>query len=176
MTDPTTRPALRVVPATDEQDLRAAHAVLLLAGEHMHRAQGMDHWWPWMTTEQFLARSDGRDTVLGLLDDVLVATWNTSTLPEPYHDLAVWPEPDAPALFLSGFGVLPGAWGGGVGAAALDHVVATARAGGHDRIRFDAVSSNPVLVRWYERHGFGRVGETAVTPTVSVTCFERRLG
>lgn len=166
---------LVVTPATSER-LRAAHSVLLLAGEHMDRAQGMSHWWPWLPFDEFAGRVRGRDTVLATVGDQLVATWNTSTLPEPYHDLSVWPEPDAPALFLSAFGVLPGWWGLGVGAAALTHVEATAVAAGLDRVRFDAVTSNHRVVRWYARHGFTEVGRLQATETVEVTCFEKHVG
>lgn len=166
---------LEVIAASDDQDLRAAHALLLLCGEHMQRAQGMDHWWPWMTLEQFRARSAGRDTVLGLLGTHLVATWNTSTTPEPYHDASLWPEPEAPALFLSAFGVLPTQWGGGVGAAVLAHVERTAAEQGLDRIRFDAVASNRRLVAWYARHGYAAVGDLQVTEDVAVTCVEKVL-
>lgn len=166
---------LEVVPAGDDQDLRAAHALLLLCGEHMHRAQGMDHWWPWPPFERFRARLEGRDVVFGLLDGAVVATWNTSTLPEAYHDLSLWPEPDAPALFLSGVGVLPAMWGRGIGAALIAHVEATARDQGLDRIRLDAVASNPRLVSWYGVHGYAPVGDLQVTEEVSVTCMEKYL-
>ena len=169
------RPALQPV-AAGEDDLPAAHALLLLCGEHMHRAQGMDHWWPWMPLDQFRVRATGRDTMLGIEGDQLVATWNTSTIPEPYHDLSLWPAPDAPALFLSAFGVLPAAWGRGVGAAVLEHVEDTARAAGLDRVRFDAVATNQVLVRWYAAHGYEPVGDLQVTPGIAVTCVEKVLG
>lgn len=59
--------------------------------------------------------------------------------------------------------------------AALAHVVATARERRLDRVRFGAVASNRRLVTWYEREGFSIVGDLAVTPTVTVTCFERML-
>lgn len=166
---------LRVVPTTDDQDLRAAHALLLLCGEHMHRAQGMDHWWPWPPFEEFHQRLADRDVVFGLVDDAIVATWNTSTLPEPYHDLSVWPEPDARALFLSGVGVLPALWGRGIGATVLAHAEATAREQGLDRIRFDAVASNRRLVAWYASHGYEPVGDLQVTEQVTVTCLEKLL-
>lgn len=164
---------LQIVAATDDDTLAAAHAVLVLAGEHMHRAQALDHWWPFPPVGTFIERFADRDTVIATLDDVLVATWNTSTLPEPYHDLSVWPEPEARALFLSAFAVLPSAWGLGIGRAALEHVLATARAHAHDRIRFDAVTSNRRLVAWYEDCGFTVVGEQEALRGVTVTCFER---
>lgn len=166
---------LRIVPIGEDR-LPAAHAVLLLAGEHMDRAQGMSHWWPWMPLDAFVARAAGRDTVLAVEDDVVVGTWSTSTLPEPYDDPSLWPDRDVTALHLSGLGVLPGAWGRGVGGAALDHAVAVADQRGLDRVRFDAVSTNEVLLRWYERHGCAPVGRLEVRPGVHVTLFERLLG
>lgn len=167
--------ALDVVAADDDHRLRAAHAILVLCGEHMERAQGMDHWWPPASFADFRPRFEGRDVVLGVLDGAVVATWNTSLLPEPYHDLSLWPEPNAPALFLSGVGVLPVMWHRGIGAALLEHTERTARARGLDRIRFDAVSANERLVDWYVAHGNVPVGDLEVRPGTSVTCFEKRL-
>lgn len=91
-----------------------------------------------------------------------------------HHVTDRWPSGDAAAVYFGGFAVLPGFWGGGLGTRIVDDALERARAYGHPWFRFDAVSSNEVLVRWYRSLGFTVTGHIPVGD-LEVTCFERSL-
>lgn len=167
MTAITVRPAL-------ETDLAALVAILALAGEHMHRVQGLSHWYPFPAAERYAERAEGRQTYAVDSDDLLVATFDLSTKPERYHQMDQWPDGDVRAVYFGGFAVLPSYWGKGIGRAVVTAAEDIARAAGHRHFRFDAVTTNTRLVDWYRSLGFTATG-TIEVGTVTVTCFEKLL-
>lgn len=165
------RPTFR---RTTHSDLPAVLAILALAGEHLHRVQGLSHWYPFPSLDVMAPRLRGRDVYVAEVGDLAVGTFNVSSLPEDYHDLSQWPDGAVPAAYLSGLGVLPSHWGMGIGTAMVTEARRLARASGHTRLRFDAVAANERLVAWYRSLGFTETGSVDVG-VFTVTCFEGRL-
>lgn len=156
-------------------DYPAIVGIQALAGEHMHRVQQMSHWYPWKSVEQMAERLKGRTAYLATLDDIAVATFDLSDQPERYHEMSRWPDSDVRAAYFGGFAVLPTYWGRGIGERLAEYAVELATQDGFEHFRFDGVTANTALVAWYQKIGFTPVGITHATPTIDVTCFERRL-
>ena len=165
---------ITVRPAT-ETDLPALVAIMALAGEHMHRVQGLSYWYPFPPTELYSERAAGRQTYAVDTEGLLVATFDLSTRPERYHRMELWPDGDVLAVYFGGFAVLPAYWGQGIGSAVVATAEGIATAAGHRHFRFDAASSNDKLIAWYRSLGFEPTGVIDLG-TVAVTCFEKLLG
>ncbi len=140
----------------------------------MHRAQDMQHWYPFMPLEIFYKRVEGRDVFGVLSDTLLVATFNIGPERFSYDDGSVWTDADANALYFSGFGVLPSHWGQGIGRWVMAQVEQLAAERGYDLLRFDGVSSNIKLLAFYDSLGYIRQGLISLG-SVSVMCYEKRV-
>lgn len=168
---------LQIIRATDDQ-LTAIYSIMALAGEHMHRALNLSHWHPFPGTEPFIKRLGGHDVYAVYDENLLVGTFNISTIPEPYYteDMSdYWIDASADATYFSGFALLPSHQQMGIGTycmAFVDKIVKENT--NHRYIRFDAVASHPKLVNFYSRLGYQKRGELPVKH-LKVMCFEKDL-
>jgi len=165
------RPDLRLELAT-ENDIPAHYSILALCGEHMHRAQGMSHWYPFPDVDAIRRMAKDRNTYAVLNGNLLVGTMNLATIPLPYDDGSQWDDASLSAYYFGGFGVLPSHWGQGIGTWCMAQVDQLTQAAGFDRVRFDAVESNTKVNLFYERLGYIKQGVLAVGAQ-RVVCYEK---
>lgn len=163
---------LSLVP---ESDLTSMHAILVLCAEHMHRAFGRSHWYPYRDFPAWISRVDAA-RVYGLYQgDYLIGTFNLTDTPRPYQNSVPWADPAAKAVYFGGFGILPSFQGIGAGRWGMAQADAMAQAAGYAAIRFDGVASNTPLVAFYDRLGYERRGICDLTAQgwQPVMCYER---
>ncbi|MCA9914612.1 MAG: GNAT family N-acetyltransferase, partial [Anaerolineae bacterium] len=82
-------------------------------------------------------------------------------------------EPAARAYYLGGVGVLPMMQGRGVGRWLMQQADAVTVANGCKAIRFDAVSFNQPLLRFYDSLGYERRREFSTESGKGMICYER---
>ncbi|HEX2622234.1 MAG TPA: GNAT family N-acetyltransferase [Phototrophicaceae bacterium] len=155
----------------------ALHAILVICGEHMHRTQGLSHWHPYRTFDDFMRLVDPQHFYAIYDDTYLIGTFHLTTSPRPYYDITKWANPAARAIYFGGFGILPHFQGKGAGKWSIqqaDHLAVTE---GYEVFRFDCVANNAPLLDFYDRLGYIRRGgldfkNGAINP---VMCYERSL-
>lgn len=158
--------------------LTAVYSIMALAGEHMHRVLQLSHWYPFPGTDRFLPRIEGHDVYAVYTKELMVGTFNISTIPEPYYldDMsAYWMESSAPATYFSAFALLPSHQQMGIGTKCMAFVDKTVKEQtDHRYVRFDGVATHPKLLQFYSRLGYEKRGELPVQNT-AVMCFEKDL-
>jgi len=168
---------IRIERATEDQ-YTALYSIMALAGEHMHRALELSHWHPFPGTDRFIPRLEGRNIYAVYADELLVGTFNISTLPEPYYtdDMSnYWMDTSADASYFSGFALLPSHQQMGIGTHCMQFVDKTVQQEtDHHYIRFDAVASHTKLLQFYSRLGYEQRGELPVGK-LAVMCYEKDL-
>lgn len=168
---------IRIERATDDQ-LTAVYSIMALAGEHMHRALDLSHWHPFPGTDRFIPRLKGHDVYVVYEGDLLVGTFNISTIPEPYYtnDMSdYWMDVSADATYFSAFALLPSHQQKGIGTQCMAFVDKTVKEQtDHQYVRFDAVANHKKLIHFYSRLGYEQRGELPVRDT-AVMCFEKDL-
>ena len=94
------------IQPVEQDQLKAVYSIMALAGENMHRVLKLSHWHPFPDTEPFIRRLEGH-AVYGVFDDeLLIGTFNLSTIPEPYYleDMSdYWMDTSSPATYFSAF-------------------------------------------------------------------------
>lgn len=166
------------IRAAQVDEYTAHYAIMALAGEHMHRVWGLSHWHPFPPSESFIQHLEGREVFGVYRDDVLVGTFNISTIPEPYYleDMsAFWRDASAPSMYFSAFALLPAFQQHGIGSWCMARMDEMVQARGHQRVRFDAVFNHKKLLHFYTRLGYQQRGELVVREDVSVMCFEKEF-
>lgn len=163
---------LALVP---ESDLTSMHAILVLCAEHMHRAQGRSHWYPYRGFDAWVSRVDTARVYGVYSGDYLIGTFNITDTPRPYQADFAWADPSARALYFGGFGVLPPYQGRGAGRWGMEQADHIARAQGYAALRFDGVASNTPLLDFYDRLGYTRRGvcDLSAQGWQPVMCYER---
>ncbi len=158
-----------------EGDLTAMHAILVLCAEHMHRAQGMSHWYPYRDFGSWLSRIDPAWVYGVYSGDYLVGTFNMTATPRPYQRSIAWADPSASAIYFGGFGILPSFQGGGAGRWVMAQANMIAERAGYAAMRFDGVASNTPLMRFYDRLGYEQRGicDLSAQGWQPVMCYER---
>lgn len=168
---------IRIEHAEVDQ-LNAIYSIMALAGEHMHRALKLSHWHPFPGTEKLLPRFERRDVYAVYADDLLVGTFNISTIPEPYYleDMSdYWMDATADATYFSAFALLPSHQQQGIGTRCMAFVDQTVKTQtDHRYLRFDAVANHKKLIHFYSRLGYEQRGVLPVRNT-TVMCFEKDL-
>lgn len=156
----------------NDDELATMLALLTLCGEHMHRVQGMSHWYPFGSFERFKERvADGK--VYAVYEkEFLVGTFFLSEKMPHYYAEIQWENPEAKAVFGSSFGILPVMQKRGIGAWVMQAIDKQVADEGYQALRFDAVSHNKSLVAYYERLGYERRGIVGDS-RVSAICFEK---
>jgi GNAT superfamily N-acetyltransferase len=166
----------RTIRLANEDELPAMHAILTLCGEAMHRIQGLSHWYPYGSFEEFRQRV-GIGKVYGLYEDeFLVGTFCLSVSIPPYYfyPQIAWGNPEAKALYFSKFGILPVLQKRGLGSWTMNVVDKLVEGDGYEALRFDAVSRNKSLIRFYENLGYERratIDDSSGNPIA--ICYER---
>lgn len=160
-----------------QEDITAAHGILSLCGEHMHRIQGLDHWYPFRDLATFTAELERAEaSSYGIYDDAtqaLIGTFYLSAVMRPWYASVTWQNSAHEALYLGGFGVLPIMQGRGVGTWAMDAIDTLAREDGYDTLRFDGVASNLSLLRFYDKLNYTRLGLLDTPRGSQVMVYER---
>lgn len=168
---------IKIERATTDQ-LTAVYSLMALAGEHMHRVLKLSHWHPFPGTDRFIPRIEGHEIYVVYTEELLVGTFNISTIPEPYFldDMsAYWMDNSAPATYFSGFGILPSHQQMGIGTQCMafaDNIIREQT--DHRYVRFDGVATHAKLLHFYSRLGYEKRGEIPVKNT-AVMCFEKDL-
>jgi GNAT superfamily N-acetyltransferase len=148
---------LTLEQATDT-DIPQLHTLLVTCGKHMHETLGFTHWDPYLPLDEFIRVSAGHD-LYGVYDaETLIATFSTGTTPRPYYDITLWENPQAKALYLGRFGVLPQYQHHGIGGWCMAQVDRLAREMDCAAVRFDATASHSVLLAFYDKLGYQRRG------------------
>lgn len=166
------------IRAAKSDELTAHYAIMALAGEHMHRVLGLSHWHPFPPSDRFIARIQGHEVFGVYEDDLMAGTFNISTIPEPYYrdDMsAFWRDASAPAMYFSGFALLPAFQQQRIGSWCMAQMEEMVQARGYQRVRFDAVFQHKKLLHFYTRLGYRPCGELPVREGVSVMCFEKEF-
>lgn len=162
---------MRHIQRAGENDLPAMHAILTICGEHMHRNQGMDHWYPFRGFDLFKSEVTEAD-VYGVYESgLLVGTFYLTPIPRSWYVADIWKNPLAKALYFGGFGILPFMQGQGIGAWVMSQVDEIA-VSSYEALRFDGVAYNKPLMHFYEKLGYERRG-IIETPRRPVMCFEK---
>lgn len=163
---------LALVP---ESDLTSMHAILVLCAEHMHRAFGRSHWYPYREFPAWISRVDPARVYGIYKDNYLIGTFNLTDTRRPYQREVVWADADARAVYFGGFGVLPPFQGIGAGRWGMAQADRIAQEQGYAAIRFDGVASNTPLLRFYDGLGYERRGVMDLTAQgwQPVMCYER---
>lgn len=165
-----------VQPAVPDQ-YAAVYSVLALAGEHMLRVLGMDHWHPFPPSTQFIQTMMKRQTYVIYENDVLVGTFGLSDHPESYYPADMtgyWAQPQAEAMYFTAFALLPGHQQQGIGRWSFGEMARIVKAQGHDLVRFDAVAHHEKLLGFYDTLGCLRRG-TLDLGQVRVMLYEKVL-
>lgn len=158
----------------NDDDVHAAVGIMQLCGEHMHRTQKHDHWYPTYDVPTFrgqLVAAAASLHVVTLDWKYLVATFTLSQQPRAYYTPGIWHNPDAKAAYLGRLAVLPVMQGRGIGKQVMRQIEQCVRAGGYGALRFDALTENTTLLSFYETLGYTRLRD--VHKPYSVTCFEK---
>jgi GNAT superfamily N-acetyltransferase len=165
----------RRIAAVPESDLSSMHAILVLCAEHMHRAQGMSHWYPYRDFASWASRVDPARVYGVYSGPYLIGTFNLTETPRPYQQEITWADPQAKAVYFGGLGVLPYFQGGGTGRWIMAQADQMARDAGYAAIRFDGVASNAPLMKFYDRLSYTRRGVCDLTAQgwQPVMCYER---
>lgn len=162
---------------TAPADIYAAHSLLVLCGEHMHRTQALDHWYPYRALDIFTAELErAQATVYTITDDKtqsLVGTFYLSAIMRAWYSTVQWHNNTHKACYLGGFGILPIMQGQGLGTWAMNHIDNIAQSGGYDTLRFDGVASNPPLLRFYDKLNYTRRGLLDTPRGSQVMVYER---
>lgn len=159
----------------DEEQYNAVYSIMALAGEHMHRVLGLSHWHPFLSSEQFAERLEGRDVFGVYSDDLLVGTFNLSTLPEPYYleDMSeYWSHLDMPTIYFSAFALLPAYQQNGIGSWCMQNVDKMVQERGFEQVRFDGVNTHEKLKSFYRKNGYQERGVLDLG-RAQVMCFEK---
>jgi GNAT superfamily N-acetyltransferase len=140
-------------------DIPQLHALLVACGKYMHETLGLSHWYPYLTLDNFIEVSVGHD-LYSVYDDAetLIATFSTGTTPRPYYDITLWDDPQAKALYLGRFGVLPQYQHHGIGGWCMGQVDRLGHEMGCTAVRFDAIVCHSVLLAFYDKLGYQRRG------------------
>jgi GNAT superfamily N-acetyltransferase len=160
-----------------EDDLPVMHAVLTICGEDMHRNQGMSHWHPYGSFERYKAQIVAGSVYGVYEDEFLIGTFYLSETMPHYYASIDWGDPEAKALYGSKFGILPVVQKRGMGQWTMSAVDKLVEELGYKALRFDAVSRNESLIRFYDKLGYQRRAKLEDdTGTVVAICYERRFG
>ncbi|MCA9889968.1 MAG: GNAT family N-acetyltransferase [Anaerolineae bacterium] len=139
-----------------EADLQALYGILAVAGEHMHRTLGLEHWYPFRTFERFLEMTDREHIYAVFADDLLVATFNLNSQARAYYRLDMWADAEHRALYLGGVGVLPSHQGMGIGKWMMEEIERICQELDVQALRFDAIANHSRLLAFYDRLGYQR--------------------
>lgn len=105
----------RTVRLAAENDLPAMHAILAICGEDMHRNKGLSHWYPFRPFDYFKKEVAEARVYAIYENDFLVGTFYLTENPRAWYKREAWVNPDAKAVYLGGFGILPFMQGRGMG-------------------------------------------------------------
>jgi GNAT superfamily N-acetyltransferase len=155
--------------------LDAMNAILQLCGEHMHRVQGMGHWYPYRTGKKYRDGLDMRYLYAIYDGDVLVGTFNLNPKARTYYADVAWADKDAKAIYLGSFGILPAWQGRGLGSWVMAQIEALSASLGYEALRFDGASTNAPLLRWYEQLGYALRDLVMMRDDYGVQCYEKAL-
>ncbi|MEO1290024.1 MAG: GNAT family N-acetyltransferase [Chloroflexota bacterium] len=154
-------------------DLSTMHAILSICGEHMHRTQGMSHWYPFRPFEMYQRETQTADVYAIYDDAMLVGTFYVTATMRSWYESVQWHDNNHRALYLGGFGILPLAQGRGIGKWAMSQVDALAIASDYDALRFDGVASNEKLVTFYDGMDYTQRGLLPTPRGSEVMVYER---
>ncbi|QPC82854.1 GNAT family N-acetyltransferase [Phototrophicus methaneseepsis] len=154
-------------------DWQALYGILAIAGEHMHRTLGLAHWYPFRTYDRFLEMTDTGRLYAVYSDDLLVATFNLSTMPRSYYRMEMWTDEAHKAFYLGGVGVLPSQQGQGVGKWLMGEVDRLCHEEEVEAVRFDAVANHSRLLAFYDRLGYERRAFIPIDELRQLVAFER---
>ncbi len=165
---------LEIKPATKEQ-YPSLYGIMALAGEHMHRVLGLSHWYPFPSSDRFIEHFDGKEVFGVYADELLVGTFNISTIPEPYYleDMSgYWSRLDIPSMYFSAFALLPSYQQLGIGSWVLQEMDAMVKARDFAQVRFDGVNTHEKLKGFYRKNGYQERGVLDLG-RAQVMCFEK---
>lgn len=165
---------LSLQPAIEDQ-YNSIYSIMALAGEHMHRVLGLSHWHPFTSSERFAEHLEGKEVFGVYSDDLLVGTFNISTMPEPYYreDMSeYWSRLDMRTMYFSAFALLPSYQQQGIGSWCMQNVDRMVQERGFEQVRFDAVNTHPKLKGFYRRNGYQERGILDLG-RAQVMCFEK---
>lgn len=165
---------LEIKPATQDQ-YTAIYSIMALAGEHMHRVLGLSHWHPFLSSDRFIERIDDHEVFGVYADDLLVGTFNISTIPEPYYleDMSdYWSRLDIPSMYFSAFALLPSHQQMGIGSWVMQEMDELVKARDFAQVRFDGVNTHEKLKGFYRKNGYQERGVLDLG-RAQVMCFEK---
>lgn len=122
----------------------ALYGIMALAGEHMHRVLGLSHWHPFPPSNWFIKHCEGKEVFVVYEDEILIGTFNISTIPESYYldDMSdYWTHFDIPSMYFSAFGILPAYQQQGIGSWVMSQVDKMVQERGYEQVRFDGVDT-----------------------------------
>ncbi len=154
------------------EDIGAVLGILSICGEHMHR-QGMDHWYPYRSREDFECLTVDAQIYILYADDFLIGTFYVTETSRSYYTRDMWREPDARAYYLGGVGILPMLQGQGAGRWLMQQANAVTVEDGCSAIRFDAAGFNAPLLRFYDSLGYERRHEFTTESGKWMVCYEQ---
>lgn len=160
---------------SDPDQYTALYAIMALAGEHMHRVLGLSHWHPFPAVDWFIKHCEGKEVFGVYADELLVGTFNISTIPERYYkeDMSdYWRKHDEPTMYFSAFGLLPSHQQKGIGSWVMAEVDKMVQARGYNQLRFDAVATHAKLLAFYSKAGYEQRGILDLG-RAQVMCFQK---
>lgn len=159
----------------NEEQYNAIYSIMALAGEHMHRVLGLSHWHPFISSERFAEHLKDKEVFGVYSDELLIGTFNISTMPEPYYldDMSeYWSRLDMPTMYFSAFALLPAYQQSGIGSWCMQNVDKMVRERGFEQLRFDGVNTHEKLKGFYRKNGYQERGVLDLG-RAQVMCFEK---
>lgn len=140
-------------------------------------AKGLNHWKIYYTREKIEKKINLENVYLVQIngESVGTLTLDTSKTHYPPEVLNQFAEPVEDAIYVTALGILPESHGQGIASKLMEFVDRTARDQGIKYVRFDCREDDTLLVNFYNRRGYNKVGEVVGQNGVTFLLMEKKV-
>lgn len=158
----------------DAAAIDTVYEILKRCGENMYTNLKLEHWYPYIAKETFIASLNNKQLYGVYEDNNAVATFNVSIQPRNYYHDDFWNVPANKALYLGQLATDPAHQGKGIGKWCMKRIEQIAQDEECSVIRFDGLLMHPWLKSFYESVGYKSC--KIVTPGKwELLCFDKAI-
>jgi GNAT superfamily N-acetyltransferase len=160
------------------EEVAPLHQIIKRCGEDMFQRFGLCHWHPVFPVETMRKDAMAKSIYGVYREDLLAGCFTVGTSGWKYPP-DLWERPGDRALYLSKAAILPELQNQGLGKWCVEKVEQLARESGCSAVRLSAITDHALLLRFFERLGYGARGSLWIKDwrgvSREITVFEKAV-